>query len=583
MNQQIPLTLLAAGLSFIPVDRVTRIPIADLLPIAYDKDGKPIIRVVNGVEKVKHEYKTYMQRQPTEDEVKAWYSSPNDYNLAILPGKVSGGLVIFDFDYDAETVFSKWQELVRASCDGLLEKLVIVRTGKGYHVYFRCPEFSHKNNCIAKKDNPDKPKSPHILIEIKNTIPCTAPPSWHHGTQQHYRTIQGTLRNIAILSLEEANSLLGCAVSLNEVKEREYKPKVEVYQPSRILSANDNSIEGYRILSYARAVLRGLASDLACRDGYRNATLNTTAFILGTWYNISGLSYGECETALRFACEQNGLIRENGQHSFYASMQSGWKAGLTQAKTHADIQPIFASKEILIADGELASRFQEIQPPLTEEQLSQAVLIGKEIQDKAYWKGYHEGMNEAQKRLWFERYGFDEGIQAIFGLGYRGKRICEETGEITGSAYTVPMRNYKGEVVNVEYVMEEGGVRYEQEEIPSLGYLVNACFELKDAPVLVLPDNLGAIDTMLNMPSGFNYAGLPQLGLRPESIDGLSELPHIVVIEPGTKVNSGLRYLPRNTKTLRLPYPLKKLRELTAVDGVVSGEEVTRFILRTAS
>lgn len=384
--------------------------------------------------------------------------------------------------------------------------------------------------------------------------------------------------------------MLGNSLSLEDARDKMVLPLREKQEKERL--AREEALKGKVIVAKqgvpAEVLQERLDKLLSPLDGLETdkwSTLRRVSYVLGGYV---GGSYYDYSTAKDKLEAMVGKMKGVGDHDHaYATIEQALTAGMERPlyfmqEEHKPGELVSGNSGIvLVTNKEIINELEGT--TLSDEQKAEvAQRLNKFINDKC-WLAYHEGMNEAQKRLWLERYGFDEGIQAIFGLGYRSKRICKETGEITGSAYTVPMRNYKGEVVNVEYVTEEGGVRYEQEDVPSLSYLVNGYFEFKDAPVLVLPDNLGAIDTMLNMPSGFNYAGLPQLTLRPESIDGLSELPHIVVIEPGTRVNSGLRYLPRNTKTLRLPYPLKRLRELTAVDGVVSGEEVTRFILRTAS
>lgn len=571
MNHNVAIQLLEAGLSFVPVDKVTRIPVLELLPLAYDENGEPVIKTNSKGEPYHaHEYKTYMQRKPTQDEVMAWFGGLNDYNLAIIPGSVSGGLVIFDFDFDAETIFPKWQELVNEKMQGLISSLVFVRSGKGYHVYFRCPEFSHKNNAIARRPNKDNPKSPHILIEIKNSLPCTAPPSWHDGAKRHYRTIQGTLKDIATISLEQANTLLECALSLNEVEVKEYKPDTDKIKPASIIVANNGQIEGYRILAYSRAILRSLASDLAMMDGYRNATLNSSAFILGTWHSISGLSYGECEASLKSAGEQNRMIQDNGLGSFLSTMQSGWKAGLLQPKTYTDIQEIFQDNNAPMPAGELVARFKDVHPPLSEEQLSQVVKISQEIREVALWLGYHNGMKAAHKQAWLNRYGFSDGVLDIFGLGYREGYVDPETGEIISSAYTVPMNDINGNTVNVEYRTDSGEVRYQQETLPTASYLVNEYFPaMEDKPVLMFADTIEAMNAMLNTGT-FNYAGLPQLPLIPETFDNAPNLQHILVIDPHQKRhNLNMRLLPKNTKVLRLPYEFSKLRPLCNGNNLV--------------
>jgi hypothetical protein len=56
--------------------------------------------------------------------------------IGIVCGVVSGGLEVLDFD--AGDLFFPWRELVRL----IVGKLPVVRTPKGFHVFYRCDEIS---------------------------------------------------------------------------------------------------------------------------------------------------------------------------------------------------------------------------------------------------------------------------------------------------------------------------------------------------------------------------------------------------------------------------------------------------------
>ncbi len=85
-------------------------------------------------------WKEYQERLPTPEELKEWFEGKdtNDVNVAIVTGRVSGNLVVLDFD--SEDAFKRFYERVKKASEILLRDLSntwIVKTGKGFHVYFR--------------------------------------------------------------------------------------------------------------------------------------------------------------------------------------------------------------------------------------------------------------------------------------------------------------------------------------------------------------------------------------------------------------------------------------------------------------
>jgi len=81
-------------------------------------------------------WRQFQTRLPTEQELRDWFADRGDRGLAVIGGSVSGGLVCRDFDAPCE--YEAWR---RAHAD-LAARLPTVRTGRGFHVYFRAsPEF----------------------------------------------------------------------------------------------------------------------------------------------------------------------------------------------------------------------------------------------------------------------------------------------------------------------------------------------------------------------------------------------------------------------------------------------------------
>jgi hypothetical protein len=92
---------------------------------------------------------------------------------------------------------------------------------------------------------------------------------------------------------------------------------------------------GNREVAYASRAIEEEARNLAGmgKDSGRNNALNTAAFNLGQLVAGGLLDAGEVRAALVAACEQNGLVREDGMRSVLASIRSGLSAGARKPRT----------------------------------------------------------------------------------------------------------------------------------------------------------------------------------------------------------------------------------------------------------
>lgn len=120
----------AAGLSVIPIDARERPKSPDVarLPVAIDPaDGS---RQVSW-----SRYKFFLLERA---ELERWHGWGGRYGLAVVCGKVSGGLEAIDFD--SLRPAGPLEEAVERRVPGLVQRLVRVRTPRpGRHVYFRSP------------------------------------------------------------------------------------------------------------------------------------------------------------------------------------------------------------------------------------------------------------------------------------------------------------------------------------------------------------------------------------------------------------------------------------------------------------
>jgi len=159
-------------------------------------------------------WKEYQVRRPTEEEVDKWFSKKLK-NIAIVCGRVSGGLVVIDFD--SEEVFKEWLEKAPEEIKCLTKWTWIVKTGKGYHVYFIAPE--------EVRTKPRLKEGLDIKAEGGYVV---APPSLH-PSGKHYEFVQGPpITNIYRLNREEWNKIkesLGWEEEEKKVFEIERKAK----------------------------------------------------------------------------------------------------------------------------------------------------------------------------------------------------------------------------------------------------------------------------------------------------------------------------------------------------------------------
>jgi hypothetical protein len=100
-----------------------------VLPIGEEK--KPLVR-----------WKPYQDRHPTLDEILSW--PQEGFNLAVVTGRVSGGLAIVDCE-SAEDAKWFWKEKGQSP--------TIVKTRRGFHFYFQsAAEVRNGQRCFERYD-----------------------------------------------------------------------------------------------------------------------------------------------------------------------------------------------------------------------------------------------------------------------------------------------------------------------------------------------------------------------------------------------------------------------------------------------
>ncbi|MFC2122114.1 bifunctional DNA primase/polymerase [Bacteroidota bacterium] len=170
----------------------------------YREQGLSIIPIPEGRKEATITWKEYQIRLATDGEIERWFGN-NQTNLAIICGKISGNLVILDFD--DEQGFNNWVDIAKAKLgfDNIHAFTPIVQTGRGFHVYFRTKE-------LVKSQ-----KFPNVEIKGEGGY-VIAPPSIHPGGTQ-YKLINPDIKGIITIE-----SLISIGIDTETTPERRHEP-----------------------------------------------------------------------------------------------------------------------------------------------------------------------------------------------------------------------------------------------------------------------------------------------------------------------------------------------------------------------
>ncbi len=210
-----------SGLSFIPIFE-NKMPAFHLLPkIWCESRAKKCVT-----------WNSYKECLPRKDEIHDWFDpTENDdaiCGLAIIGGKVSGGLEILDLDtFD---LIEPFKEEVCRRDPKLFERLVRVKTPRpGLHLYYRCSKIEGSKKLAMIQDPDSKSAKLKTIIETKGEGGyCLAPPSPSscHPLQKCY-VFEGDkdLTQIPTITPAERKTLLNAAKKLDRRKNIRPRPQ----------------------------------------------------------------------------------------------------------------------------------------------------------------------------------------------------------------------------------------------------------------------------------------------------------------------------------------------------------------------
>ena len=106
---------------------------------SYLDHGISVIPIrTDGTKSPTTEWREFVNSPPTIEQVQSWFDNVKPPGIGIVGGRVSGNLVVIDFDYDAEQTFELFWTEAQQRCPGVVEQLAVVATPRpGRHVYFR--------------------------------------------------------------------------------------------------------------------------------------------------------------------------------------------------------------------------------------------------------------------------------------------------------------------------------------------------------------------------------------------------------------------------------------------------------------
>jgi hypothetical protein len=192
--------------------------------IALIKGGVSVIPVKDNKTPALKEWAPYQAKRTTIPELESWCKKKSVHGLAMVGGKISGGLMIFDFDVAG--FFERFIETVKKNPEvrELAYLLPIQQTGSGnYQMAFRCG-LSLRNDNLAWVPADNK-QGRETAIETRAeggyaiVAPSHCPKAKKRGIKhkQAYKVTQGDFAAIPNITDVQAKILLDIARSLDEM------------------------------------------------------------------------------------------------------------------------------------------------------------------------------------------------------------------------------------------------------------------------------------------------------------------------------------------------------------------------------
>jgi hypothetical protein len=303
------------GISVIPSHPQTKRPLWQRLP----KVNHP-----TKVGKKKAVWKPFQSQIANPKIIRYWFGD-NYPNVSLVCGQVSGGLVVFDFDYAAAITLPAWLKGIEPALRPLFP---ISRSGKGYHVYLRVAGRQAATEKVAFNEEGE------LLIDVKAEGGLVQAPPSMHPSGCRYRWLRGNPRHIPTLTQAAYDQLLATARSFDRRPKQQPLTKAEMAAWRVIQLPRSGEGTATRLHRYVEVAVANECAHLArAFKGMRNDALNKAAFRLGRFVGAGLLTPGQVYQALRQACEANHYLQDDGLDAFRRTCRSGLVNGTKCGQT----------------------------------------------------------------------------------------------------------------------------------------------------------------------------------------------------------------------------------------------------------
>lgn len=224
------MTMLAAALEYLRSGLT-------IIPIKLDGSKAPAL----------NKWRQLHEQPPSEAAVTAMFRD-REVGLAVLAGKTSGNLTVIDFDRPGS--FEAWRELLEGMAPGLLERLPVVKTPDGHHVYLRAATCDRNTKLARSAEKFQKPdyaggfKLDDTIIETRGqggyVIAPPSPVGVHLSGRTYVHLSGPPLTDVPNVTEDVYATLINAARALNE----QAKPAKEERQTAKPSKPGDGAKPG---------------------------------------------------------------------------------------------------------------------------------------------------------------------------------------------------------------------------------------------------------------------------------------------------------------------------------------------------
>lgn len=190
----------------------------------YEKNGFAVLPFIFKSKQPSVSWKEFQETPPNRQQLAKWFSTAIanhvDVNIGLILGKASDGLICLDFESPEyyHRVFSKHEDLEKET--------VVVRTGRGFHVYFRCYD------AVNRKIYDEKGV---LAVEVRSTGSLIVAPPSIHPNGRTYAFVNEKWRELApkTVSLKEIETALSVFPTKSNFK---HIPSETVAPTTKLLS-----------------------------------------------------------------------------------------------------------------------------------------------------------------------------------------------------------------------------------------------------------------------------------------------------------------------------------------------------------